>query len=186
MTTNYRLEINYLRGTDVAMNVLHYQTADDSSTPDDLVTNFDSNISALITPLIANAAYLESYRAIHLGTLEEASNLVHTAGTGGAEGLPPQVAGLIAFKTRFANRSKRGRIYIPYGTESQQTAGVWSAAYLSDLSDLGDALLSIPSTGQPYTLVIYSRKYLTFTAVEFAEAQVRTATQRRRNWGVGV
>lgn len=119
----------------------------------------------------------------------------NTVGAGvGSEvnsGLPRQVSGIITKRSNFADRSGRGRVYIPfpsstYLSPSGDNTDIPTAAYIPFLEDIGEAI----STEQPVTIggssvtltpIIYHRMdpSLSKDITSFLVRR-RWATQRRR------
>lgn len=101
--------------------------------------------------------------------------------------LPLQSSGLIALKSGFAGRSKRGRTYVPFPSEGFNDAnGVPNASYGTVLSDVAGIFttptLVAGSTGSASLLhVVHSKKLGLNYPVAQAGARSYWATQRRRS-----
>jgi hypothetical protein len=108
------------------------------------------------------------------------------AGTGGANSLPDQVSGLIAFKTPLAGRGYRGRIYPPFpSTAWSNAAGQMNNAGFLVLGNIETAIplshtLTAGATSATLVQVIYHRKTKTATQVLGQLPIEMFATQRRR------
>ena len=109
-----------------------------------------------------------------------------TKGTLAGDLLPAQVSGLIQWKTAVAGRHGKGRIYVPFPTESVNEAdGVPNSGYLADLLLLGhDMQLSQSLTHAGTTIelepVLFNRTTHGVTSIIQARTPGRWATQRRR------
>lgn len=108
------------------------------------------------------------------------------AGTGGVSVLPKQVAGLIKKVSGLAGKANRGRVYIPFPSESDNdTFGTPNAAYRTRLSDFGFQMASIRTGGlwlaATLTPIIYHKTApATHTAITDFTVRSRWANQRRR------
>lgn len=106
-------------------------------------------------------------------------------GTVATEPLPNQVAGVISLYTNFAGRRYRGRLYIPFPAEGDNTVtSIPSAGYLTGLGNIGGAVLGIitnPNTKIAIlTPILYHR--LDGTSNDLVGTTTRTVwgTQRKR------
>lgn len=115
------------------------------------------------------------------------SNLFAGAGSQPGDILPTQVAGLIKLTSDFGGRQGRGRVYVPFPSESTSDAsGDPNADYLTRLQDLGDlfvgtftAAVALDST----TIQWVVSKSAVGKTIPLKRAVPRThwATQRRRS-----
>lgn len=109
------------------------------------------------------------------------------------EGLPPQTAGIISWRTGLIGRRRRGRTFMFPAGESAQNNGQWNSGHLSNLNDYGLIMLELDSAGTSYQMVIYSAPDTTpppspavlVTPVTGVVIPIYTASQRRRRVGVG-
>jgi len=109
---------------------------------------------------------------------------------GGQSGdqLPPQVCGLITWRTGFIGRNQRGRIYLPAPAESLNNAGQVATSLKDSYAAFADAMLTQPDvTGliSAFNLCILHRETLTSTDVVSYTIANDFKTQRRRVVGVG-
>lgn len=119
-------------------------------------------------------------------TLEQMST--NQAGVGAIAGdpLPPQVSGIVTLRTAMAGRRFRGRFYVPFPAESDNTSGhIPSSGYLSALINLQNslALATVITVGLGSITVIpviWSRRFRTTTDITLGVARAIWATQRRR------
>lgn len=104
-----------------------------------------------------------------------------------ADIIPNQVAGLISFRSGLAGRSNRGRKYVPFPSEEQNTSnGKPTNDYLTALEALADGYLATQGvTGGGTTITvdceIYSRKEGTLIPITSYLLRPFWATQRRRS-----
>jgi len=107
-------------------------------------------------------------------------------GTVVGEALPGQIAGLISRRTNVAGKSARGRLYVPWPTEGDNTPdGLPSAQYGNRVALLSDDLLApVTIVGgadqQTFYPTVWSRKLRQGNVVTKMVLPLRWATQRRR------
>ncbi len=102
-----------------------------ASTDQDVATTLDALIAAQMKGLICNISTYKGvqaqicspvlpFRATYVaqGAIGNAG-----AGTAGANGLPPQTSGLISFQSALANVQNRGRFYIPFPAQLDDSGG---------------------------------------------------------------
>jgi len=109
---------------------------------------------------------------------------------GGQSGdqLPPQVCGLISWRTGMIGRNQRGRIYVPAPAESLNDAGQVAVGLQDAYADFATAMLTQPdATGlvDAFNLCILHRADLTSDDVTGFVIRNDFKTQRRRVVGVG-
>jgi len=101
--------------------------------------------------------------------------------------LPRQTAAVIKMHTGVAGRSNRGRVYIPFPSESSNGAnGGPSPGYVVDLQTLGDEFRNEQTVGllgdtAKLTPVVYSRTAETIRLILAGPARSEWGTQRRRS-----
>jgi len=111
-----------------------------------------------------------------------------SAGIGGLVGdpLPKQVAGLVTLRTQFAGRKFRGRMYIPFPSESVNEVDTQpSAAYIASIAAIGTNMIAQQSIGlapdtADVTPVLFHRLGGTTDDLTSRVASPLWATQRRR------
>lgn len=134
-------------------------------------TTADVGIDQITTVTVNAATGLQSAR------VDTASAIV---GVGGATALPADVALVVSLRTPLANRSGRGRFYLP----QLDTAALTSiGGVLADvITDLGASLNAAWGTYNTATdePVVYSRTLRTFTACTSFDIGNLFDTQRRR------
>jgi len=180
--------------TQVAVNVRHYRvTAEAPPVPSAAIIAGQNGaaFAAAYTPVLV---VLARFRGIGVQKvapappLLEGTDILNDApGTFPGEGLPKQVAGLITFRTPFAGRAFRGRLYAPFPSEDANTAvAVPSAPYLALLDALRlhyMASINAIAGGGNITMTpcIFHRSTATFTDINSSLIRTVWATQRRRS-----
>lgn len=110
------------------------------------------------------------------------------AGTRSGDLMSPQTAGLISFKTAIASRRYRGRMYVPFPAEGDNTTGGKpSAGYDANLATLASAASTEIIAGgggntATMTPVIYSSVALLSQPILSYLTRTSWATQRRRSF----
>jgi len=128
-----------------------------SPTDEDLVTAFTNVVKGLYLPLMgANATFvgctLQKMTPVKKDTVAW-SNL--GAGSAAGDLLPRETAGLISFRTGFAGRKNRGRMYVPFPPESWNDAnGHPVAGYVTAAEALRDFVVSPPAFSPAGTATI--------------------------------
>jgi len=158
----------------------------------------DTDALAVLEPAVAsfwgallsdNAFYMATKLQITFPILRphRYNNTSATPGSVAGDVLPSQVAGLIKLTTNRAGKSYRGRCYIPFPSEADNTAaGNPSAGYKTNLQALADTFFDVLSpndgagNGVDLLPIIYSRELDVSTPVEERLAETNWATQRRR------
>lgn len=193
----YSVRVYTAVNNQVGLNVLNYQCAGKvgtGATEAQIATAFDNQFAAPYKALITTSA---TYRGVQvqkyspLPVAVAVSSIANSGvGTAGVSMIPTQGSGLISLRTALAGKSHRGRVYIPFPSDSDNTAdGRPVAAYLTRLGTLATAMLATISAGaggntNTFNLVIHSKLLNSFTLVTVATEQGRWATQRRRgDWG---
>lgn len=113
-------------------------------------TQASITVDAVLTPLYVQLIYngattrgTEVKRAFptHLDAWGVTSNIL--AGVAGAIGLPPQTSGLLSLYSLTIGKHGRGRQYVPFpSSSSNQLSGLPSVGYITDLDNLGNALVT--------------------------------------------
>lgn len=112
-------------------------------------------------------------------------------GTGGLGIAPPQVAGLISWRTPLAGRKNRGRSYLPYVADADMDPdGTPAAVYLTKLETFANLMLPPLTVGTPpdTSTIKFSiaNSPHAFQPVGVSDWRIENgfATQRRRGyWG---
>lgn len=105
------------------------------------------------------------------------------------EVLPPQNAAVISWRTGLIGRRYRGRTFVWPTGENQQNEGQWSNAYVTALTDFGNAALTIDNGAYTYQRCVYSSESETpgvvSTIITSVVVDQFVRGQRRRQVGVG-
>lgn len=115
------------------------------------------------------------------------------AGSRTGDVLPRQTAGIVTLQSMLGGRKYRGRAYIPFPAESDNTSeGVPAAGYRTNIQALGDAMVTDRIAGTPgvndltLTPCLYHRASNDTTDLFTAQERDRWASQRRRgDYGAG-
>lgn len=178
----------------IGLNILHYHCygiAGGAVTDVDFCSAVDALYAPLYKPLLNATA---EYRGI-IAQIVYPSRFVAVfssansgIGTAGADPMPKQVCGFISKRTIFAGRNQRGRSYIPFPSQSSNSApdDIPSAGYMTDLAVLAiqmSALVTVTAAGNTADLrpVIWSpAEEATPKIIEVCRGLDVWATQRRR------
>jgi len=176
-----------------SVNTFHYAILTVGSpalTDTDFNDQFDALIVTLYPALIQNNGF---YRGTSVQILNRNprpatdQNPLSIAGTGGGTGLPRQACGLTTWRTDFAGPRYRGRTYWPFpSTTEDATIGVPSAAYLTAMGNISDALLNFATTtvsGRTATFglaILHRGTPLQVAFVTSRQVQQKFATQKKR------
>lgn len=180
----------YTSAADI-VNVLHLKVGTDTPTAwSDVAADIAGFLVAMYDPIISHMAT----GVVHAGTqvqnvtqgtiLPPLSSTAYLDGTNVGDALPPQITCLCLFHTLYSR--VQGRIYLPTFTETEQTAGAWSAGVVSDVEDALDYLL-LPQTMVNGTTLRYCVQSTSHGALyPLSRAMVTSPrVQRRRRIGAG-
>jgi hypothetical protein len=161
------------------------------ATDADALVELDAVFAPLLKPLIAtNGSYhgLKGSRISPMPTPTLAAFAGRGAGTAAGDAMAPQVAGILRLLTGLAGRSKRGRMYVPFPSETDNGPdGRPEAGYFARMTSLGDALdggILVAVGGRTATLtpIIYHRATNTYDDITFYAVVGNWGTQRRRSF----
>jgi len=177
----------------ISVNVLHYRTtalAGGGVGLGTLATELSALLAPLYKDLLCEEATYEgvSVRKINPVPAVPPAQAVDDDGPGTVTGesLPTQVCGIITKRTALAGRRYRGRIYLPFPGEADNTnAQTPIAAYATRAADLITVLdatqvfgaMGVTTTIQP---VLWSKFYGSYTAIVKHDFRSKWANQRRR------
>lgn len=108
------------------------------------------------------------------------------SGVGDGNPLPTQTCGVITLRTSLGGPRYRGRVYVPFASEGQNSVdGLPEAAYITLLNNLGAKLIAGMTPGSGGNTVdmlpiIYSRKFGTSQDVITFVSRSKWGTQRSR------
>lgn len=178
----------------IGVNVTHWQVTAQTgpSLPlPQIALKFDQIFAPLYKNLLAEQA---TYRGVGVQRVvpvppsqESTSASLPGVGLAAGEPLPGQIAGLLSFKTQFAGRKFRGRLYVPFPSEIQNAPpdATPSPGYITALQNLGTALLQPVQADDTTNFVtlrlgIFHRPTNTIDQVLSFVPLSNWATQRRR------
>jgi hypothetical protein len=185
-----------------SVNTIWYQvaaTGASAATDQDVADERSATLAPLMKALLGNVAIFRGAQVMihanmppHLQlTAPVFQNGQQGAGTAGAIMLPRQTSGLISFQTASPGVKNRGRFYVPFPSDNNNTTpGAPSALYITNLTNLAAQInsgLALVTAGRTATLVRIIRHFpdkngITFppTPVTGGGGNIRWATQRRR------
>lgn len=184
-------------GNQAGLNILHYRVramAGTGPTEMAVAERFAVLISPVILPLLTQTA---AFQGINVKTVFQTPTVGATTadgagfGTGGASPLPGQVTGILTKQTLFAGRGNRGRVYVPFPSEEDNTAAnLPSIGYQAALANYADNLNNVITIGTaPNTITVEPIVFrrldpATSKVVENLRVNIAWATQRSRgNYG---
>lgn len=182
----YRCALNW-RHTNgqTAANVIHIRKA--ASTAAAVAAGIDANVTAAMWQPLSNGASVQEVRVTPLDGSTATTILAVTGAkwTGGTAGdYTPAAAVLISLRTPFRGRSYRGRLFLPYLTETYQSNGSLDATARSNAQTAWDTFYSALNAGG-FLWVVASYKLAiansaTARIVESAIATMRPRQSRLR------
>lgn len=184
MPENFRLEVNYTQQDIQMMTVLHYADRGGGDAPD-LASGWYDQVDQDLLAVLHSSLTVNNIRVVNVTTKLESTYTVEAAGLLGGEALPPTCTYLIRLLTDFADRSRKGRIYLPGVNEGWNVGGIISQAGLTALGTLATGLQTIATSQENYDLQIFSRTKNIFTPVASLAVSQYVRTQRRRGFGRG-
>jgi len=179
-------------GDQIGINVMHWQVRGVTGTVDlqDAADALDAVTAPAYKPCLATSVtyYGTGLRAVSpVLSVEVASKLNTGPGTSGALVLPKQVSGLITWLTNTPGRTGRGRSYIPFPSQDDESGTeVPNAAYVTNLNIItaviGNTTIAVIPAGGSASLrqIIWSRAHPVVKDVQEGVGRARWATQRRR------
>lgn len=188
----YRCALNWVIGSETAVNVIHLHTAATPPTPAAVFELLQDTVTAGMWVPTVNGAVIGD---ISITPLDGSSATQDFATGGGAQWLGgttgeniPQVAALIKFTTALRGRNNRGRIFLPAVGEGAQldghlTGGIDGTVTTAWTTFL-TALTTDPDTPMNLVVASYDRAHngagAHATNVLNTLCEYHTATQRRR------
>jgi len=141
----------------LGLNVLHYVCTQAPANPPAntigiLATAVDAKFAVPMKGAMSSEASYEGASLRFLGPGLQSMEFVETTGAGvgttAGDVLPTQVSGIITKRTLRPGRAFRGRMYIPFPSETNSdTKALPTAAYLAKLATISTALLQVISDG---------------------------------------
>jgi len=182
-------------GSQISINVRHFRVSAISGTgvADDILAGLlDAAVAPFYKALLpTTATYLGSGVQIIRPLppqIEQVSLGAAGAGTVAGDPLPPATSGLVSLRTNTATRKGRGRVYVPFPSESDNgVTAAPSAGYITRMDNLMTVFVGTTAYGTPpntSTLigVVYNR--LAGTTIDLTGIRSRSnwAQQRRRSF----
>jgi len=155
-----------------------------------LADELDEQVGPLLIDLLSAEASYEGVKVQIIKPIRrDATFAVNFADVGAVEGdlFSTQAAGLLSMRTGVAGKTGRGRKYVPFASEADNTVdGVPSVSYATRLNTLAVELEEtrvIASGGNSTTVVpvVYSRTYDEIAQITGHFVRQFWATQRRRS-----
>lgn len=177
----FRVTLNWHVGTRPrpAHNVMHFSAPGKNES--DVFTIIDTNVHVAMFDWVSAAAVVDSVDIIKLDG--SSGSHTHTTGSpakwngGGTGEIIPQVAGIIKLQTGLRGPSKRGRIFLPWVGEGEQSNG-----QLLDVSTVIGAWTTFANdcATAGAALGVASYKNADWNQAINLVGETTTATQRRR------
>lgn len=189
----YETKVYCSLGAQIGINVLHYRcsaTAGTSTTDLSFATALEAAVADAYRDLLVNDARFRGVGVKRLfptpPTIEITSTVLADNGLVDGVPLPKQTCGIITKQTASAGRAFRGRVYVPFPGDIDNTGeGAPINTYVARLTALagileGSLLVgTAPNTAQMQP-IIYHRGGLAPTDVFNCFGRPRWGTQRRR------
>jgi hypothetical protein len=169
------------------VNVFHYGKAD--GTPDgdpaDLITEWHDNVetSYLLACPLAYTMLAVVARKVGSALQGVYSTSVNGSRMGVIDG--PQLSPCITWATAFAERSARGRTYLPGVAEADSQSGILSSGLQTAMVNFGTAAIPAMVGGSTWLFSVHSYKFSTTRRINALRVNPIIRTQRRREIGVG-
>jgi len=179
--------------TQLSVNVRHFVCIDKQGTgapASSILTYYKELLAPLYKALMSVGA---EYRGLSLQKISPAPIAAlafddgeQGVGDVGGDPLPGQVCGILTFRSNLAGRANRGRMFVPFPSETDNDADQTPIdGYIVRLSELGDAFIGADEIGgggntvQLQSIVLH-RVSMSGTALITWKANNKWATQRRR------
>lgn len=189
----YQVRIECGFGTQASENIRHWRVSavvTPEATPLQIATIMNLTFAPHYKALLSSSA---TYRGVGVRRIFPLPLTVETvvssqAGPGLVTGdpLPKQTSGVITLRTGFAGRKFRGRVYVPFPGESDNTgSGFPGGGYLNALialaPDFQTEFTVVNGAGSSVLVpIIWHRRTMTFDAITSTVHRLIWGTQRRR------
>ena len=182
----------------VVMNVMHYKVVGVAGTGATLTQIMNGWLADVKTDYLAamNVGYnLTGVKAQIIAPIvsDPIEAVVSPAEPGvvAGDGMPGYIAAVISLRTGIADRSHRGRIFLPARSESDSSGSTLNAGAITDITTLATTLLGPLTEGvAPNTsdiqLAVWSELLFAGTAVDSFLVRSQLKSQRRRMVGRGI
>jgi hypothetical protein len=164
----------------IAVNVVHFRKT--SSTSAALYTSIDAAITQAMWACIVPSARLSQMLITPLDghTATSAFTTVGTKYDGGSTGeMVPAAAGLVSLRTADRGPRARGRIYLPFQSETNMANGLLTGASLTTAASAWNTFFTAMAAGSS-PMCVASYKWSTAPTVFSLQYETPLATQRRR------
>lgn len=185
----YRVALDWINtstGAGTASNIFHVRNATGYPNSPAVFTCLDAHVTAAMWSFVASTYRVAKMVITPLDgtTASDEVTIAATAKwTGNNAGDPiPNMANIIKLRTAKRGRSYRGRLFLPFVSESAQVNGVLSGTAVATCDAAWNAFLIAIGTDAtfPLTFGIASYKLATFEPTLGAVCEGTAATQRRR------
>lgn len=190
----YRVTVGTYWGFQVGLNVTHWRVSIIvGAQPGDpiIAAAFDAGFAGVYKTLMHAQA---TYYGVRVQKIEPQPVLFPAVsannsgiGTAGAAGLPSQNSGLVTFRTPYAGRSFRGRLYMPFPAEQDNVdaTGRPTNGYITNLNALANfyrtpLVAQLAGNSVTLELGVRGRSIPSFIVVNAHVVRPFWATQRRR------
>lgn len=156
--------------------------------PEDLIGAFIANAFGPYAELVSNQWFIETFVVeqldVKLVVWEQGGGLSYVgAATGDA--LPPQVSGVISWRTPTPGRRGRGRTYLPPTAEgNSNSSGVVSGAYIDAMDNFAEEMFGFNTNPGPdggvYVFTVVSEADQSYHPVTSWVSRNKWGTQRGR------
>jgi hypothetical protein len=154
----------------------------------DLVTSFIDNALPNYLQLVSNNWFVESFAVVEMFTetiVEEVGVGLSATGAATGDAMPPQIGGIISWRTGRTGRRGKGRTFLPPTSEgNSNSTGVVSGPYLDAMDlfagDLESFGSNVGDNGGVYIFAIMSEADSSFHAVTSHVSRNKWGTQRGR------
>jgi len=182
----------------VVMNVMHYKVVGVAGTGATLTQIMNGWLADVKTDYLAamnNGYNLTGVKAQIIAPIVsdpiEAVVAPPEPGVVAGDGMPGYIAAVISLRTGIADRSHRGRIFLPARSESDSNGSTLNAGAITDITTLATTLLGPLTEGvAPNTsdiqLAVWSELLFAGTAVDSFLVRSQLKSQRRRMVGRGI
>lgn len=132
----YRVSLNWLRGSERrAVNVLHFSAPGKTET--DVFTAIDAHVTGTMWESVSSATIIDRVDILKLDgtstTHGHATDLTGKWQGSGSSAIIPQGAHVVSLRSDLRGRSNRGRVYLPFVSESVQDDGKLTSAVIADV-----------------------------------------------------
>jgi hypothetical protein len=166
-----------------AINVMHFLDGTGSRSATDVATTIDGNVTANMWALVSDGTAVDILSVRPLDGLSPATDWATgepAKWTGATSGNPiPNVASIVKFRTGFAGRRHRGRVFLPFVSEGAVNAGQLDSTKVGSAQTAWNNFLAAQVVDD-LPLYVVSAASGTGDSVTSLVVEQTAATQRRR------